>query len=261
MSTTAPQPENTPVTSFAGAQWTIYRDGDRCSAEFFSPEQRDVRLGIHQTAGQAAILQLDFPQLGYRGKLPEETTLSFHRYTAAQKMTNDKPTLVLRDTEWEHSNKRSKAELGGQKGAVYPLASDIRITDHRRRLIGHANVPWLEDAARWVGYCASWSARHEAGSGKPVVTPPNVKPPSASRAPNYPSRALSEDRRGATVVRATIAANGRVSACDIVQSSQFMDLDLAACQSISMLDFEPAKDADGKPTVSAATRRMVWAIE
>lgn len=261
LATALPKPQSQPVKSFFGAEWAIYRDSNQCSAEFVSPEQQGVRVQIQQRAGQAATVQLDFPRIEYRGKQPEKTSIAFHRFQIAQKLPNDRPTLIVPNVQWEHGNGRSKAKIGDEAIAVQPLARDIRIIDQRRRMVGHAIVPSIEDASRWVGNCAAWTVRDQPGSGKAAVTSSKVKSPSPNRPLQYPWRALFEGRTGETVVRATISAIGRVSACDIVQSSRYMDLDLAACQAISTLEFDPAVDEDGKPTLSEVIRKTVWAIE
>lgn len=249
-----------PVQSFAQESWSIHREKDRCYAEFTLPENGQIRLKIEQAVGQYASLTLDVPEVRYRGRLVKQPTIAFHHFAAAHEAKGTQPSLIVKTAKWTQVNDRSRTTLDAQQVDFAYLANDLRITDERGRQLVTTNIRFLRDASYWVGYCAGWSARHNVGTGKAAAIQPRLKPQGAGRPPDYPSRALREDRRGVSVVNATVTATGNVSACDVKHSSGSLDLNLAACQSIARLEFEPGKDADGLPTISYVSRRFVWAI-
>ncbi len=74
----------------------------------------------------------------------------------------------------------------------------------------------------------------------PPPPPPPAKPASPRNDPrvwattnDYPSRALREEKTGTTTFRVTIADDGTVASCSIVQSSGHADLDEATCKNVT----------------------------
>lgn len=64
----------------------------------------------------------------------------------------------------------------------------------------------------------------------------------------YPSAAIREGRSGRVSYTATIGANGRVTACNVTQSSGHADLDEAACAGVIRYGrFNPALNDAGQP--------------
>jgi len=102
-----------------------------------------------------------------------------------------------------------------------------------------------------------------------VATPP---PPAKIGGPNvvslfsvddYPKEALMHGWQGTVVADLTVSAEGRVSACDIVQSSDYKVLDNKTCEILfARAKFSPAKDANGRSTVDRVrTPPIAWRIE
>jgi len=109
----------------------------------------------------------------------------------------------------------------------------------------------------------------------PVITPtarpaPPVKRESARAkgslvglfsSDDYPNSALSANEQGTTAVRLTIGTDGRVSACDITQSSGSSALDNATCNILRRrARFSPAMDSNGQPTTDTYSQRITWKV-
>jgi protein TonB len=118
-------------------------------------------------------------------------------------------------------------------------------------------------------------------SAPPPVAPPPVLAPPAVVAPrftpvaaqakgntaewatpdDYPSRPLREGVQGVTGFRVTIGTNGRVTACEITNSSGNAELDAATCKLVtSRARFNPAKDGEGQLTTGYYSNRVKWQI-
>lgn len=64
---------------------------------------------------------------------------------------------------------------------------------------------------------------------------------------------------GITAVRATINPEGRVSNCEVTESSGFEGLDTASCKAFTRYArFDPALDRNGKPTQGIFSNRIRW---
>ncbi len=78
---------------------------------------------------------------------------------------------------------------------------------------------------------------------------------------DYPSAALREGRQGTSRFTVKVGEDGRVVECQIVGSSGSPDLDEAACAAMKRrARFEPALDAEGKPTTGTYASVMQWRI-
>jgi protein TonB len=104
----------------------------------------------------------------------------------------------------------------------------------------------------------------------PPAPPPPVKRESARAkgslvglfsSDDYPNSALSANEQGTTAVRLTIGTDGRVSACDITQSSGSSALDNATCNILRRrARFSPAMDSNGQPTTDTYSQRITWKV-
>ena len=81
-------------------------------------------------------------------------------------------------------------------------------------------------------------------------------------ADDYPVDALRKNEQGSATARMTINPSGRVSACEIVQSSGSHSLDRATCAILSRrARFTPARDSYGRPTEDTDTQKITWQLE
>ena len=92
--------------------------------------------------------------------------------------------------------------------------------------------------------------------------PPGGRPANWFRSDDYPASALRAEQTGMVVMRLSVAADGRVEACDVVVSSGYAALDQRSCQVIlERARFEPALDAVGRPVAVKAIDRVNWRLE
>jgi protein TonB len=98
-----------------------------------------------------------------------------------------------------------------------------------------------------------------------VVPPPRIGGPnvvSLFSTDDYPKEAAAHGWQGTVVAEVTVSPEGRVSACDIVQSSGHKVLDDKTCDILfARAKFIPARDAKGRPTADRLrTPPIVWRI-
>lgn len=78
---------------------------------------------------------------------------------------------------------------------------------------------------------------------------------------DYPTSDLRAGHQGATRFRVAVSAAGRVTDCQVVQSSGWPGLDAAACDKISRrAKFEPATDSSGQAVSGSFTSNIRWVI-
>lgn len=108
----------------------------------------------------------------------------------------------------------------------------------------------------------------------PVVAPPAPPaPPAIAPTPatprgrgnafsedDYPSASRRAEEEGVARVRYTIGTNGRVTACEVIQSSGFPRLDDATCNVIERrFRFNPAT-RNGEPVTETKTQPVRWQL-
>lgn len=109
----------------------------------------------------------------------------------------------------------------------------------------------------------------------PVVAPPAPPAPPPAIAPkpatprgrgnalsedDYPSASRRAEEEGVVRVRYVVGTDGRVSSCEVVQTSGFPRLDEATCQIIQRrFRFNPA-ERDGKPVTETKTQPVRWQL-
>lgn len=80
-------------------------------------------------------------------------------------------------------------------------------------------------------------------------------------ADDYPSAALRAEAEGTVAVRYTVGTDGRVAACETVQSSGHLSLDQATCLLLATRGrFRPALDFDGRPVAHVLRQRIAWRL-
>jgi protein TonB len=78
---------------------------------------------------------------------------------------------------------------------------------------------------------------------------------------DYPSASLRACEQGAVAVRVNIATNGRVTACEVAQSSGFPRLDEKTCEvAMRRWRYNPAKEGD-TPVEAQIVQRVKWVVE
>jgi len=106
------------------------------------------------------------------------------------------------------------------------------------------------------------------------VAPPPPPPPVISQAAgargdpaqwitndDYPPGALRDNKEGVSRIAWQINEQGRVENCEVTGSSGSSELDQAACALITRRGrYSPAKDQNGKPIRSTASRSVRWQI-
>jgi TonB family protein len=99
--------------------------------------------------------------------------------------------------------------------------------------------------------------------------PPIASPAQSARgnvaalisADDYPADALRAREQGRVAFRLGIGTDGRVTSCEIVQSSGSRSLDSATCRVMrSRARYTPAKAADGKAVPSTAEESVTWSL-
>jgi TonB family protein len=83
----------------------------------------------------------------------------------------------------------------------------------------------------------------------------------AAAAPAAPvaDQAIKPDQVGATVIELSISATGKVDKCKAVVSSGDAKLDDKACKLFLETEYQPSKDAAGKPVASVERISLAWA--
>jgi protein TonB len=78
---------------------------------------------------------------------------------------------------------------------------------------------------------------------------------------DYPPSALRDGREGRTAIAWDINAQGKVENCRVTSSSGSPDLDETACRLIVRRGrYSPAKDTNGQPMRSTASRTVRWVV-
>lgn len=106
----------------------------------------------------------------------------------------------------------------------------------------------------------------------PAPTPPPPAPPSTTlpmparqrvgmiTSDDYPAAAIRAGEQGTARIRFVVDANGRVSSCEVTESSGSAVLDSASCAlTMRRFRFQPAT-RDGVPIQSVVTRRITWRL-
>lgn len=95
----------------------------------------------------------------------------------------------------------------------------------------------------------------------PKQPQPKGSPANWATSNDYPSRALREEREGVTGFRVSVGTDGKVTDCQIINSSGSPDLDQATCDNVRRrARFQPATDGEGNPTTGSYSNRIRWVI-
>lgn len=81
-------------------------------------------------------------------------------------------------------------------------------------------------------------------------------------ADDYPADAQMRDEQGTVRVELEIDKRGRVSQCNVIDSSGSGSLDSATCRIVkSRARFTPAHDSSGRPVRDTYTQSITWRLE
>jgi protein TonB len=102
----------------------------------------------------------------------------------------------------------------------------------------------------------------------PVVAAPKVQAAKPKRSiaglitsDDYPEAARRDEKQGTTRISLVIGTNGRVSSCNVSQSSGSRDLDAATCRIVtSRARFDPATDSNGSPVTDTYAASVQWKL-
>ncbi|WP_082450878.1 energy transducer TonB [Sphingomonas sp. Leaf22] len=93
--------------------------------------------------------------------------------------------------------------------------------------------------------------------------PPQLRNPQALITyEDYPTESLRRNEYGIVSIMITVSTDGKVSTCQVTESSGFATLDLATCSLFNKrAKFEPAKDAAGLPIEGKYRLSNSWGLE
>ena len=95
----------------------------------------------------------------------------------------------------------------------------------------------------------------------PKSPEPRGNPGSWATPDDYPNRALREEREGVTRFTVQVNAEGRVTSCNVTNSSGSPDLDDAACRSVSRrARFKTATNGEGEAVAGSWSSSVRWQI-
>ena len=158
------------------------------------------------------------------------------------------------------------AELGFKREELEKAAVTGAISfDIEERLEAAFQVPDLAKALLVLDDCvadllASWGFSREqqaAMASKPQPEKPLSKYVDAT---DYPTVALRQLESGWNSARYRIDAKGRVSDCQVVESSGSKSLDATICRVVGRYRYRPAIDRSGQPMESLGFVRIRWQV-
>lgn len=99
-----------------------------------------------------------------------------------------------------------------------------------------------------------------AAPDQAVREPTPITDPATWFSPDdYPLSAKRANEEGTVRFALDVSASGAITACRIVESSGFPDLDRQTCESAMLrARFKPATDAHGQPTAGTFERPITW---
>jgi TonB family protein len=100
-----------------------------------------------------------------------------------------------------------------------------------------------------------------AESANPAPPVPATDPGTWVRSEDYPAWAAAGKVTGRVAIVVDVDASGRVTRCEVSESSGVADFDRLACEKVSeRAQFRPARDEQGNPVAGQWQNRVVWAL-
>jgi TonB family protein len=98
-------------------------------------------------------------------------------------------------------------------------------------------------------------------AGPSGAAPPRLLNEDLIRFDDYPSSSIINEEFGVVSVLLRVATDGKVTACDVTESSGFQTLDKTTCSLLKMrARFNPAKNADGATVDGEYRAAAIWAL-
>jgi TonB family protein len=145
-------------------------------------------------------------------------------------------------------------------GIEQASAIDIRLDKATRRLA----TPGIAGAMKALSACQDNLLVHwgiDPGERQREVTHPSGNPARFFSPGDYPMSATSIGARGRVVAIGTVAIDGHVEACIVVETSGNKSLDEATCRIMrDKVRFTPARDKDGKAVPSHYVLPVRWVL-
>ena len=143
-------------------------------------------------------------------------------------------------------------------------ASSIRLDRSERRLL-EIPLPDMSRAVPVLRQCVDDQLRRwglDPAMYNALQRPPRTTRNMASlvSSGDYPVHALSAGHSGRSVVRVTVGADATARDCRVIQSSGHVELDRRTCDISRRASFEPALDAQGRPTEAIYVYSIRWMI-
>lgn len=166
------------------------------------------------------------------------------------------PTLALAGMRVGSRSARSQSH-GDDAGAIAEGRSGVA---REGEGLGSA-LPWLGAVGQTGtggggGLGTASGPGTGGGHGEAVTGPSLVEGPR----PAYPRSSVRAEEEGTVVCRIHVAADGRVTSVDVVESSGHERLDRAAIEAIERWRFEP-KRVDGRCMASSLVHRVTFRLE
>lgn len=159
-----------------------------------------------------------------------------------------------------------RADQGALPGLALALVAFLSVL--ALSVLGLLLAPMVERAAHDL-----MSARRTASEAPGSIQPRGKLPPPAQRArlrsdlsdvfteADYPALAKLDGIEGRVAIRLTVDAVGRAARCEVVNGSGSAELDRTTCRlAVEKIQFEPARDAAGRPVASEFPIAVRWQL-
>ena len=161
----------------------------------------------------------------------------------------------------------SLPEMTPERARVWLAANPVNIcrAEAMSRIFALDRAKAAEDRAKGREIVAAKDARMRLAGWRAAPTE-GAQPASFPRTPgvtadDYPPAALRAEEQGSATYEIVVEADGRITDCEIVESSGSAALDAATCVVMRREEWIfPARNDEGMPVKSRAKGRLTWKI-
>lgn len=100
----------------------------------------------------------------------------------------------------------------------------------------------------------------DMASERRIPTPPQQPSHSAATPNDYPATAIRRGEQGIVDMILDVDQNGKVTNCQVANSSGYDDLDAVSCKTARRPRYEPARDAHGNSVAAHIFTQAVWSL-